>query len=111
MLPPALPPPKPAADSAPAGPSSAAASAAAPDPAAAPLELKYKEPVWSPRKAIFPWYLEVVKAGSLVEKKDLSQKGALLVGRIPICDVDLEHPVSFLPVELGVLRLLPLVSL
>lgn len=56
------------------------------------IELKYKEPYWSQAPSL-PFELDVIKDGILIENLKISSKGAYLVGKIPLCDIMLEHPV------------------
>lgn len=83
---------------APAAPPAASAEApAAPAAAAAKggdersVEWKYTAPVWSPKAAVHPWSFEVLRNGAALGVQSLSHKGALLVGRLPVCDIELEH--------------------
>ncbi|CAI8030803.1 Kanadaptin [Geodia barretti] len=54
-------------------------------------DLPYTEPHWSgpPSQR---YSLTVIKSGSLLEEIDLSHKPFLVFGRLPVCDVPLEHP-------------------
>ena len=53
--------------------------------------LQYTEPRWSgpPTK---PFSLMVIKNGAIVGEVDLSDKPYHTFGRLPLCDVVLEHP-------------------
>eukprot|EP01136_Pigoraptor_vietnamica_P044247 Opistho-1_new@20750 len=66
----------------------AAETPAAPSPAPG---LNYAEPPWSgvPRH---PFAFEVVKGGAIVERVDLSRKPFFTVGRLPTCDMPMDHP-------------------
>ena len=54
-------------------------------------ELPYKEPSWSgiPEEL---YSLEVLKNGCIVSTIDLTSKPFHVFGRLPICDINLEHP-------------------
>lgn len=61
-------------------------------PGAVPIPpLPYTEPHWSasPPK---PYILTVIKQGTVVEELPLSEKPFHVFGRLPCCDVQLEHP-------------------
>ena len=51
----------------------------------------YKEPPWS---AICKekYSLEVIKNGSIIEKIDLDSKAFYVIGRLPSCNIPMEHP-------------------
>ncbi|EPZ34660.1 hypothetical protein ROZALSC1DRAFT_26564 [Rozella allomycis CSF55] len=55
--------------------------------------LQYKEPEWSKEPICDGWKLEIIKQGSVLDIFDLSKLGKsfLTVGRLPICDVSMEH--------------------
>ena len=56
-------------------------------------ELKYKEPWWSatpPAEENFS--LEVLKDGCIILTLDLNDKAYHVFGRLPLCDIVLEHP-------------------
>eukprot|EP00092_Neocalanus_flemingeri_P004745 GFUD01005110.1.p1 GENE.GFUD01005110.1~~GFUD01005110.1.p1 ORF type:complete len:740 (-),score=266.57 GFUD01005110.1:100-2319(-) len=55
------------------------------------LPLQYLEPSWGgvPDK---PYYLEILKNGTIVEKVKLENKSFFSIGRLPVCDVPFEHP-------------------
>ena len=56
-------------------------------------ELKYKEPWWSatpPAEENFS--LEVLKNGCIISTLNLNDKAYHVFGRLPLCDVILEHP-------------------
>jgi len=66
--------------------------------------LSYTPPQWaSPCK--YDYQLEVLKNGAIVETLDISEKDHLVVGRLPNCDLILEHEVGalslFLPTSLS----------
>ena len=56
-------------------------------------ELPYKEPAWSgiPEGHYF---LEVLKNGCIVKTINLNEKAYFVVGRLPVCDIVIEHPSS-----------------
>ncbi|KAF9123855.1 Kanadaptin [Mortierella sp. 14UC] len=60
-----------------------------PPPNAPPL--KYQKPAWSgyPNQQFF---FEVIKNGVLVEKIQAPLKEFLTIGRLPMCDIEMEHP-------------------
>ncbi|KAL5200657.1 hypothetical protein ABZP36_021860 [Zizania latifolia] len=51
----------------------------------------YAIPEWSAAPG-HPFFLEVLKDGTIVDKLDVSKKGAYMFGRIDLCDFVLEHP-------------------
>ena len=55
------------------------------------IPVNYKEPPWGgiPDK---PYLFEVLKSGAIVDSIDLQTKSFLIFGRLPTCDVTLEHP-------------------
>jgi len=55
------------------------------------LALQYLEPSWGgvPEK---PYYLEILKNGTIVETVKLENKSYFTIGRLPVCDVPFEHP-------------------
>lgn len=54
-------------------------------------EIPYKEPAWSgiPDE---PYYLELLKGGCIKSTKYLTDKPYYLFGRLPNCDIVMEHP-------------------
>lgn len=54
-------------------------------------EIPYKEPSWSgiPDE---PYYLELLKGGCIKSTKYLTEKPYYLFGRLPNCDIVMEHP-------------------
>lgn len=58
------------------------------------IPLQYDVPFWS-HAPCFPYTLEILKDGKIIEVVNIHEKGYYLVGRIPVCDIVLEHPVSF----------------
>lgn len=55
------------------------------------LELSYNEPVWSGRPPSSSFFLSVIKNGVQVDSVGLNTP-FVLFGRLPQCDVHLEHP-------------------
>lgn len=56
-------------------------------------ELKYKEPWWSALpKAEEDFSFEVLKNGCIIATLSLKEKNYHVIGRLPSCDVVLEHP-------------------
>ena len=55
------------------------------------IPVNYKEPPWGgiPDK---PYLFEVLKSGAIVDTIDMQTKSFLIFGRLPTCDVTLEHP-------------------
>lgn len=56
------------------------------------VKLLYEVPFWS-HKPSYPYVLEVIKDGSLIEEINIHEKGHYLIGRAPICDIILDNPV------------------
>ncbi|XP_026157096.1 kanadaptin isoform X1 [Mastacembelus armatus] len=54
--------------------------------------LPYTEPPWGGRAPDVPYELEVLKNGTIVDKVPLADRSYFVVGRLPVCDVSLEHP-------------------
>ncbi len=56
-----------------------------------PPSLPYNEPTWSavPHE---PYSLSIIKHGTIVQEVKLSDKPFHIFGRLPSCDVQLEHP-------------------
>lgn len=55
------------------------------------IPIPYKEPSWGgtcKEKYLF----EIVKSGTVINKLDLSTKSYFIFGRLPSCDVPMEHP-------------------
>lgn len=53
----------------------------------------YTEPPWSGKPPDSrPYALEILKNGAIVDTVPLNQRGYFVVGRLPVCDVSLEHP-------------------
>ncbi|KAF3785897.1 Kanadaptin [Nymphaea thermarum] len=53
--------------------------------------IPYTIPAWSERPGQ-PYFMEVLKDGVIIDRLDVSTKGAFMFGRIDICDFVLEHP-------------------
>lgn len=53
--------------------------------------LPYTEPHWS-TSPIEPYFLSVIKNGTVVQEINISTKPFHVFGRLPCCDVPLEHP-------------------
>ena len=62
-----------------------------PTEAQSQIALRYAEPSWSGTPET-DFTLEVIKNGALIEKIDLTRKPYIVFGRLPDCDVILEHP-------------------
>jgi hypothetical protein len=54
-------------------------------------EIPYKEPSWS-GTADEPYNLELLKSGCIISTKYLTKKPYYLFGRLPNCDIVMEHP-------------------
>lgn len=62
-------------------------------PSAAPCKpLRYSEPAWGGRAPAAPYSLEILKNGTIVDTVALTERSYHVVGRLPVCDVCLEHP-------------------
>ncbi|KAN0008606.1 hypothetical protein ACTFIU_009331 [Dictyostelium citrinum] len=55
------------------------------------VELIYKEPEWSKCNSDVEYKFEVIKSGTIIEHINLNKKPFYLIGRLPICDIQLEH--------------------
>ncbi len=55
------------------------------------LPVPYKEPDWG-GLCQTPYSFEVLKGGSIIDEIDLTKKSFYLFGRLPSCDVKMEHP-------------------
>ena len=55
------------------------------------LPLPYNEPLWSdvPSK---PFFLSLIKHGTVIKEITLTDKSFHVFGRLPSCDIQLEHP-------------------
>ncbi|XP_078133169.1 kanadaptin isoform X1 [Sander vitreus] len=54
--------------------------------------IPYTEPPWGGVASDIPYALEILKNGTIVDTVPLAQKSYFVVGRLPVCDVSLEHP-------------------
>lgn len=54
--------------------------------------LKYTEPSWGGGPPDYAYALEMLKNGTIVDTVPLTQRSYFVVGRLPVCDVALEHP-------------------
>lgn len=54
--------------------------------------LPYTEPSWGGSAPDMPYALEILKNGTIVDTVPLTHRGYFVVGRLPVCDVSLEHP-------------------
>lgn len=54
--------------------------------------IPYTEPPWGGLAPDIPYALEILKNGTIVDTVPLTQKSYFVVGRLPVCDVSLEHP-------------------
>lgn len=54
--------------------------------------LKYSEPPWGGEAPDTSYSLEILKNGTIVDTVPLTQRSYYVVGRLPVCDVSLEHP-------------------
>jgi len=58
-----------------------------------PPPLKYEKPSWSAQPT-YKYRLEVLKNGASLETVQGPRKEFVTIGRLPICDIPMEHPVS-----------------
>jgi hypothetical protein len=63
-----------------------------PDPLNAPPPLNYTSPEWAGVPPPFHWALEVLKNGVILETIPFIES-KLVVGRLPDCDIELDHAV------------------
>uniref|UniRef100_A0A3P8U6D1 Solute carrier family 4 member 1 adaptor protein n=1 Tax=Amphiprion percula TaxID=161767 RepID=A0A3P8U6D1_AMPPE len=54
--------------------------------------LPYTEPHWGGSASDVPYALEILKNGAIVDTLPLTHRSYFVVGRLPVCDVSLEHP-------------------
>uniref|UniRef100_A0A672HSL8 FHA domain-containing protein n=1 Tax=Salarias fasciatus TaxID=181472 RepID=A0A672HSL8_SALFA len=54
--------------------------------------LPYAEPPWGGAPPEIPYALEILKNGTIVDTVPLTHRSYFVVGRLPVCDVSLEHP-------------------
>jgi len=52
----------------------------------------YTEPPWGGVASELPYELEILKNGAIVDTLPLTRSSYFVVGRLPVCDVSLEHP-------------------
>ncbi|KAL0922032.1 hypothetical protein M5K25_005991 [Dendrobium thyrsiflorum] len=55
------------------------------------VTIPYTIPPWS-EPPLHPFFLEVLKDGTIIEQLDVYEKGAYMFGRMDLCDFVLEHP-------------------
>lgn len=61
-------------------------------PAANHPPIKYTEPPWGGMAPESAYALEILKNGTIVDTVPLTHRSYFVVGRLPVCDVSLEHP-------------------
>ncbi|RVE56842.1 hypothetical protein OJAV_G00210280 [Oryzias javanicus] len=54
--------------------------------------IPYTEPQWGGSPSDSQYALEILKNGAIVDTVPLSHRSFFVVGRLPVCDVSLEHP-------------------
>ncbi|KAI3367265.1 hypothetical protein L3Q82_008310 [Scortum barcoo] len=54
--------------------------------------IPYTEPSWGGKAPDAPYSLEILKNGTIVDQVPLTARTYSVVGRLPVCDVSLEHP-------------------
>lgn len=54
--------------------------------------IPYKEPSWSTLCEEEQFALEVIKNGAIIDNIDLKPKAFHVIGRLPSCDIPMEHP-------------------
>ena len=54
--------------------------------------IPYTEPPWGGKAPDTPYALEILKNGIIVDTVPLTKSSYFVVGRLPVCDVSLEHP-------------------
>ncbi|KAM6969653.1 kanadaptin [Tautogolabrus adspersus] len=54
--------------------------------------IPYAEPPWGGSAPDAPYALEILKNGTIVDTVPLTERSYFVVGRLPVCDVSLEHP-------------------
>lgn len=59
-----------------------------------PPPLNYDKPSWSAEPS-YKYRLEILKNGASLETVQGPRKEFVTIGRLPICDIPMEHPVSF----------------
>nr|CAG4634644.1 EOG090X026V [Alona affinis] len=61
-------------------------------PAAVADVANYREPKWSGLCGTTKFGLEILKNGIIIQHLDLALKAYFVIGRLPVCDIVLEHP-------------------
>lgn len=61
-------------------------------PAGKSPPVPYTEPPWGGEAPASPYALEILKNGTIVDTVPLTERSYFVVGRLPVCDVSLEHP-------------------
>lgn len=58
------------------------------------IPLPYKEPLWSglPRSSGKAYAFEVLKNGAIIETINLMEQPFWVFGRLPICNISMQHP-------------------
>ncbi|XP_033967844.1 kanadaptin [Pseudochaenichthys georgianus] len=54
--------------------------------------IPYTEPLWGGTAPDTPYALEILKNGTIIDTVPLTDKSYIVVGRLPVCDVPLDHP-------------------
>lgn len=54
--------------------------------------IPYTEPPWGGVVTDIPYALEILKNGTIVDEVPLTQRSYFVVGRLPVCDIPVEHP-------------------
>ncbi|XP_056446264.1 kanadaptin [Gadus chalcogrammus] len=54
--------------------------------------IPYTEPLWGGIASEIPYELEILKNGAILDTLPLTHSSYFVVGRLPVCDVSLEHP-------------------
>lgn len=54
--------------------------------------IPYTEPPWGGTTSDTPYALEILKNGTILDQVPLMDKSYFVVGRLPVCDLPLEHP-------------------
>lgn len=67
-------------------------------------KLNYEKPVWS-TKPQYKYSFEVLKNGQSIETIQGPEKEFITLGRLPLCDILLEHPVRSLYLRFTVANL------
>lgn len=56
------------------------------------IDINYKEPEWSGLCGNKKFSLEILKNGTIVQCEDLGCRPYFVIGRLPVCNIVLEHP-------------------